>query len=110
MLARGPGLPGQPADLPVVFAGAGREGMIMPRPSPLARKVPVAALALAAVVAVSAGLIGCGDGRLAGSGSVTTNGFTGRVLRDGQPAAGVRVTLYAEGWDPLREQALPDPR
>lgn len=56
-------------------------------------------------------MAGCSDrGRLAGSGSVTTNGFTGTVTRDGAPAAGVRVALFPEAYNPLRESALPEPR
>lgn len=55
-------------------------------------------------------LIGCSEdrGRLAGSGSVTTNGLTGMVTRDGQPASGIVVSVYPEKYNPVRDSALPD--
>ncbi|MDB5103623.1 MAG: flagellar motor protein MotA [Fibrobacteres bacterium] len=61
---------------------------------------------------LSALLSGCSDdrGRLAGSGSVTTNGFSGTVTRDGLPASGIKVMLYGSGYDPVRDGAIPDSR
>ena len=54
-------------------------------------------------------LAGCSgqQERVAGSGSVTTNGIKGTVIRDGAPAAGIHVTLYPEGFIPLGDSALP---
>jgi hypothetical protein len=55
-------------------------------------------------------IAGCsGDrDRLAGSGSVTTNGVKGTVTRDGLPASGIRVSLYSADHDPDRDGGLPD--
>jgi hypothetical protein len=52
---------------------------------------------------------GCSEDRerLAGSGSVTTNGLTAMVLKDGLPRHGVQVGLYPENYNPLADSALP---
>ncbi len=69
--------------------------------------IPVSVLALALLI-----LEGCSDDRerLAGSGSVTTNGVKGTVTRDGLPASGIKVSLYDAAFDPVRDGALPDTR
>jgi hypothetical protein len=74
-------------------------------------RVPGMILALLAWL-VLAVVTGCSDDkdRLAGSGSVTTNGVKGTILRDGLPASGVRVSLYAAEYDPVRDGALPESR
>lgn len=48
-----------------------------------------------------------GNDRLAGSGSVTTNGLSGRVLKDGLPASGITVSLYPVAFDPRADSVLP---
>lgn len=61
----------------------------------------VAALACLAWLACS------GNDRVAGSGSVTTNGLSGRVLRDGLPASGITVALFPVSYDAHADSALP---
>ncbi len=67
--------------------------------------VLVAATAFLAATVVLTACTGQPD-RLAGSGSVTTNGIKGTLTRDGLPAAGVKVDLYPTLYDPRGDSAL----